>query len=708
MTSYPELPELIAAAAVGPERLLEAWQRLSERGEPSREARLDVAEQLVQMARPEDALEILSGAGEGVRVSQLRALALDKRGRTGDSDRALEILVALRARGALDGETGGMLGGRYKRRARAADDRILLGVALDVYRDTWLETGDTYPGINAASLALELEGPEESRALAADVLEAVEALPASEVDHWIYATRGEAHLLLGELDEARRWYQRAVRADHNAWQSIADMRAQARIVLELLGHPRKALDDVFALRSVAAFTGHLLDAPDRESPRFPAEMEGAVRRAIRQRLRKLDVGFGFASAARGGDLLFLEELLDRGGSARVVLPFPLEAFEPLSVGDWAPRLEGVLAHPRVRVRVLLDQPPGEDELPAAFASCNRAIRDEARRFARRLDQVPRLIALWDGRPGDGGGGTADTVDEWTRADLPVERIPLPEDGRASVPAGPREPRPRDPAALREPRPRDPAEGREGVEPEGYHRRFCLAIGIDRYPGGGWGPLANAQHDARTFAETLGSLHGFDTALRLGEEATRDHIAEAIVDDLRGRVSADDLVVLYFAGHGHTQTIAAGQRGFLVPADAEGLRQSRLIPIDSLSDWSASLDCRHLLAVFDSCFSGLAVRLSGSDRRRPDPEYGRVAITSGKANQTVLDGPPGGHSPFADAVITALTEGPPGSTSYFTAMELYSFVKRRVLERHPAQTPIYAQLKNHEGGDPWFRVPRRAG
>src|SRR6185295_9519762 len=98
--------------------------------------------------------------------------------------------------------TGGLLGGRYKQRARETADAPLLWKALEVYRDTWLATADTYPGINAAALAMELEGPESSRAIAEDVMKALDTLNPSQVTHWTYATRAEAHLLLGSLEKA--------------------------------------------------------------------------------------------------------------------------------------------------------------------------------------------------------------------------------------------------------------------------------------------------------------------------------------------------------------------------------------------------------------------------------------------------------------------------------------------------------------------------
>ena len=68
-------------------------------------------------------------------------------------------------------------------------------------------------------------------------------------------------------------------------------------------------------RLVFLFSGHMVDAPDRAEPRFPAEKEGIAARAIAAALDQLGAGPGdlaLAQAANGGDLLFLEACKARG------------------------------------------------------------------------------------------------------------------------------------------------------------------------------------------------------------------------------------------------------------------------------------------------------------------------------------------------------------------------------------------------------------
>ena len=72
-------------------------------------------------------------------------------------------------------------------------------------------------------------------------------------------------------------------------------------------------------RKVALFSGHMIDAPDRPKPRFPADKEPIAARAIAAALADLDIGpqdLSICGGACGGDLLFAEAALARSASLR--------------------------------------------------------------------------------------------------------------------------------------------------------------------------------------------------------------------------------------------------------------------------------------------------------------------------------------------------------------------------------------------------------
>lgn len=169
-------------------------------------------------------------------------------------------------------------------------------------------------------------------------------------------------------------------------------------------------DGGIAMPIALVFTGHMTDAPGRDDPRFPLSLEGAARAAIGaelDRVRARGIVGGFASAARGGDIVFHEECRTRGIATAIVLPFAPEQFVETSIegaggGDWIRRFQALWDQTPAPARVILDLQVSDQ----AFAACNARLLD----LARRQGSV-HLIALWDGKGGDGPGGTADMVEQ---------------------------------------------------------------------------------------------------------------------------------------------------------------------------------------------------------------------------------------------------------------------------------------------------------
>ena len=87
-------------------------------------------------------------------------------------------------------------------------------------------------------------------------------------------------------------------------------------------------------RQVMLFSGHMIDAPDRPVPRFPAAREPLAKRAIDDVLRVFEAGpadLAVTSGACGGDLLFCEAALARGVPLELFLPFEPPVFAVKSV-----------------------------------------------------------------------------------------------------------------------------------------------------------------------------------------------------------------------------------------------------------------------------------------------------------------------------------------------------------------------------------------
>ena len=151
-----------------------------------------------------------------VRLQQLMGLF---HSRTGDLKEALKYLEPLYEKLTDDDETAGILGGIYKRCWQHEGTKTdWLAKSYRAYRRGWERSkcSNAYPGINAATTALWLGRPSESREIAAKVGEllrgrakAVHAKPGLVFDYWDQVSLAEAELLAGNLAEARDLYRDA-------------------------------------------------------------------------------------------------------------------------------------------------------------------------------------------------------------------------------------------------------------------------------------------------------------------------------------------------------------------------------------------------------------------------------------------------------------------------------------------------------------------
>ena len=142
---------------------------------------------------------------------------------------------------------------------------------------------------------------------------------------------------------------------------------------------------------------------------------------VQQALDGWDVGTGttvVTGGARGADLIIAEQGLARGAKIVVCLALPQQEFERRSVelpdSDWVDRFRRVLK--AADVRHLSDHAgkiPGDD----VFARANRWMVE----VATALDPKPHAVIVWDGKQGDGPGGTRDLVRR-LGVDRPDQRI----------------------------------------------------------------------------------------------------------------------------------------------------------------------------------------------------------------------------------------------------------------------------------------------
>ena len=175
----------------------------------------------------------------------------------------------------------------------------------------------------------------------------------------------------------------------------------------------------------------MVDRVSRPTPRFPPQMERPVARALQNEIDKLKPGFGFSSAACGADILFLEAMVERHAENSVVLPYAKDTFVRDSVdfvpnSNWRQRFDRVLEGSRV-----ITASPEKLEIGGvSYAFCNQLTLGMAKIRAGQLDTRLVPLAVWDGMPGDGSGGTASIIENWRSAGYKPLIINLAESFRA--------------------------------------------------------------------------------------------------------------------------------------------------------------------------------------------------------------------------------------------------------------------------------------
>ncbi len=344
---------------------------------------------------------------ERFRYLQVLALA-----RMGDVAQARERYEMYSLAGSQDVDVAS-LGARLLKdaalSARPLDPRALIDAA-NAYRTIYVRTGDSFPGVNAATLFLLAGAAGDAASIAGALL----GKPSSRQTYYAHASRAEALLVLRRVPEARREIAAACALPDADPGSRATTRRQFSLLADHLGlsrSEREALLSPLEPPKVFMFCGHMMPQPDAAAERKLAEQIAAV-------LQDENAAIGYGALASGADILIAEQLLSRGGELNVVLPFEKQAFLDQSVlpagAQWAARFSACLEQAR-SATVATDMPFMEDASQFAYGSL--ICMGIARLRAQQLGADVLQIAVWDeiGAQEDDPAGTAVDVANWRRA-----------------------------------------------------------------------------------------------------------------------------------------------------------------------------------------------------------------------------------------------------------------------------------------------------
>jgi cytohesin len=243
----------------------------------------------------------------------------------------------------------------------------------------------------------------------------------------------------------------------------------------------------------------------------------------------------------------------------------------------------------------------------------------------------------------------------------------------------------------------------------YSRRVAVVVGIDQYPG--WPSLEGARRDAGQVSARLRRM-GFDEVIELYDgEATRRRILTALGNELAEKTDENSMAVIYFAGHGQTESLPGGRkRGYIVPVDSDPSQVfATAISMDTLRSISQRLPAKQVYYAMDSCYSGLGFTRGIAIPRKKNEDYIEKItsqptvqmITAGAEGEQALER--GGQGIFTRYFLRALEgEADFDGDGWVTASELGTFVRPQVTSASRSrQTPRFGTLEGT--GEVAFRL-----
>jgi len=230
----------------------------------------------------------------------------------------------------------------------------------------------------------------------------------------------------------------------------------------------------------------------------------------------------------------------------------------------------------------------------------------------------------------------------------------------------------------------------------YKDYHALIVGISNYEW--WPKLPNAANDAVEVAKRLTAL-GFEVKLVLDPTYREMRtVLNEMVYHMGNETSR--ALLFYYAGHGETETLADKTKmGYIIPKDCPLLSRNPMgfgthaISMRDIESISLRIKARHVLMLFDSCFSGslfALVRAVPAAITEKSTLPVRQYITAGREDEQVPD-----KSMFKRCLLIGL-EGDADLTGdgYITGSELGMYLSEKVVNyTHRRQHPQYGKINN---------------
>lgn len=282
-------------------------------------------------------------------------------------------------------------------------------------------------------------------------------------------------------------------------------------------------------------------------------------------------------------------------------------------------------------------------------------------------------------------------------------------------------------------------------------RYAIVIGVSTYntysPEGTYPNLSYPDNDAEDLATLLASK-GWTVKYSLVDSAATYSTIKADIASLKGIVDSSSTVLVYYSGHGITNT--SGE-ACIIPADAVtatssadySFNEAKFIPASTMSNWLGALSCKNKTLILDSCYSGGFVDAGSSTDAIPssygtyeggteasllaaalgnfgtllqnsisnggDPDV--LTITAAGSNEYSWDDGSHKHGAFTYYLLQAATSGDSDGDGYVTASEAYAYAKAKIKSVWDAEyltnLPYWKQYYYYYGYVPDF-MPHISG
>jgi hypothetical protein len=241
--------------------------------------------------------------------------------------------------------------------------------------------------------------------------------------------------------------------------------------------------------------------------------------------------------------------------------------------------------------------------------------------------------------------------------------------------------------------------------------WAVVIGVNSYPK--VRHLKYAVNDATAFYNHLVEYNQIpkeNVILLLDQEATLTRLRSALGIYLKNKASKDDMVIIYFAGHGATERDATSPDGdglekYLLPYDADPKElYATALPMEEISRLFSRIRSDRLVFIVDSCYSGASGgrTISVSDIRagisdgfldRITGGKGKIILTASGANEVSEENDELRHGVFTHFLLEGLQgQADTDGDGLITVDEVYTYVSKQVpqatnQEQHPVKKGI---------------------